>query len=128
MTSIKTLRTLLSLLPRECLTIRVPFRPYPRHWKRNQQKPQAISNIGDQLKTHRLKWRLRQVDVARRLGVHWVSVSNWERGATTPSRRMKLAIAVLLARPPVVTDTQSTSSVVPSTPAPREDLISLEAA
>src|SRR5438105_1220619 len=75
---------LLALCP---LHITVRQRPYPRHWKSKQLRTLRTS-IGEQIRKHRLELHWRQADVARKLGVTTVSISDWERGVTTPSRRM----------------------------------------
>jgi transcriptional regulator with XRE-family HTH domain len=53
-------------------------------------------SIGTQLKRRRLELHLFQADLAKRLGVSAVSVSNWERGAIQPSRRIRARIREFL--------------------------------
>jgi transcriptional regulator with XRE-family HTH domain len=43
---------------------------------------------GDQMKKHRLELHWLQADVAAQIKISSASVSNWERGITSPSRRM----------------------------------------
>jgi DNA-binding XRE family transcriptional regulator len=61
---------------------------YPPHWKAGQQLSKLPQSLGDQIRKHRLELHWLQSDFAKAVGVHVVSVSNWERGTSTPSRRM----------------------------------------
>ena len=36
-----------------------------------------------------MKWRMLQADLAKRLGISVVSISNWERGVTEPTQRIR---------------------------------------
>jgi transcriptional regulator with XRE-family HTH domain len=53
-------------------------------------------SLGDQIRKHRLELHWLQANLAKTIGVHAVSVSNWERGASTPSRRMMKRIQEFL--------------------------------
>src|ERR1022692_784384 len=70
--------------------------PYPRHWKSNQQIPLQPKTLGEEIKKHRLELHWLQADVAAKIGISSTSVSNWERGITSPSRRMKKRIREFL--------------------------------
>jgi transcriptional regulator with XRE-family HTH domain len=96
---IKNILLLLSLRP---VQISRPRRPYPRHWKLNQQIPLQPQTLGEQIKKHRLELRWLQTDVAAKIGISSASVSNWERGVISPSRRMKKRIQKFLEYAPAV--------------------------
>src|SRR5712671_2480680 len=87
----------ISLLLLRPVQIRVRRKPYPPHWKSNQRDPLLQGSIGKQIRKRRLEFHWLQEDVARKLGVSAVSISNWERGITTPSRRMTKRIQTFLA-------------------------------
>jgi transcriptional regulator with XRE-family HTH domain len=90
---------LLSLWP---VKISRQRRPFPRHWKSNQLLPSHLQTIGEQIKKHRLELHWLQSDVAAKIRVSVVSVSNWERGITLPSRKMTKRILEFLAYAPPV--------------------------
>jgi transcriptional regulator with XRE-family HTH domain len=56
--------------------------------------------LGDQIKKHRLGLRWLQRDAAKKIGTSSASVSNWERGITSPSRRMTNKIQEFLGYSP----------------------------
>src|SRR5579859_1487463 len=89
----KSICLVLSLCP---IQIKRQYRPYPRHWKSNQQIPVQPKSLGEQIKKHRLELRLRQKDVAAEIGISSVSLSSWERGVSLPSNRMKKKILKFL--------------------------------
>jgi DNA-binding XRE family transcriptional regulator len=74
----------------------VPYRPKPRHWKSNQQFAKEPRTVGEQIKKRRLEIGWFQRDVAAKIGISSASVSDWERGVTVPSRRMKKKIQEFL--------------------------------
>jgi transcriptional regulator with XRE-family HTH domain len=74
----------------------VPRVPYPPHWKPGQRLSKSPQSLGDQIRKHRLELHWLQADLAKAVGVYVVSVSNWERGASTPSRRLIKRIQVFL--------------------------------
>jgi len=94
---IKHILRLLSLGP---VQISRPRRPYPRHWKSNQRIPLQPQTIGEQIKKHRLELHWLQTEVAAMLGVSSAPVSDWERGITSPSRRMTNKIREFLGYTP----------------------------
>ena len=96
---IKNILLLLSLCPVQISRSR---RPYPRHWKLNQRIPLQPQTPGEQIKTHRLELHWLQTDVAAKIGISSASVSNWERGITSPSRRMTKKIREFLDYTPPV--------------------------
>ena len=96
---IKNILLLLSLCP---FQISRTCRPYPPHWKSNQRIPLQPQTLGEQIKTHRLKLHWLQTDVAAKIGISSASVSNWERGVTSPSRRMTKKIREFLGYTPPV--------------------------
>ena len=79
--------------------ITIRRKAYPPHWKSNQQSTPVQESIGKQIRKHRLELHWLQADIARKLGVTTVSISNWERGIITPSRRMKKRIQNFLSHP-----------------------------
>jgi DNA-binding transcriptional regulator YiaG len=46
--------------------------------------PKQINNLGDEIRARRLDLDLMQKDVAHRLGICTETLSNWERGLTSP--------------------------------------------
>jgi transcriptional regulator with XRE-family HTH domain len=90
---LKNIRLLLSICP---LHISRPYRQLPRHWKSNQKAPAQPKTLGEQIKKHRLELSWLQRDVAAKIGISSTSVSNWERGVTSPSRRMTKKIQEFL--------------------------------
>ena len=84
------------LLSLQTVHIKVPRVPYPPHWKAGQRLSKLPQSLGDQIRKHRLELHLLQADLAKAIGVHVVSISNWERGASLPSRRMMKRIQVFL--------------------------------
>jgi transcriptional regulator with XRE-family HTH domain len=47
-----------------------------------------LDTLGEQLRKHRLELLWLQTDVTAKIGVSSASVSDWERGITSPSRRL----------------------------------------
>src|ERR1017187_7188813 len=90
---IKKILLLLSLCP---VHTSRPYWPYPRHWKSNQRILAQPQTLGEQIKIHRLELHWLQTDVAKKIGISSASVSNWERGITSPSRRMTKKIQEFL--------------------------------
>jgi len=90
---LKNIRLLLSLCP---FHISRPRHQFPPHWKSNQRVPTQPTTLGDQIKKHRLELHWLQTDVAAKIGISSTSVSNWERGITSPSRRMTKKIREFL--------------------------------
>ena len=84
------------LLSLQTVHIKVLRIRYPSHWRATTQTPASEKTIGSEFKRHRLSLHLLQSDVAKRLGVHVVSISNWERGVSQPSRAMRRKIRVFL--------------------------------
>jgi transcriptional regulator with XRE-family HTH domain len=82
---LKNIRLLLSLCP---FHISRPRHQFPPHWKSNQRVPAQPATLGDQIKKHRLELHWLQTDAAAKIRISSASISNWERGITTPSRRM----------------------------------------
>ena len=76
------------LLSLQTVHIKVPCISYPPHWKAGQRLSKSPQSLGGQIRKHRLELHWLQADLAKAIGVHVVSVSNWERGTPTPSRRM----------------------------------------
>jgi transcriptional regulator with XRE-family HTH domain len=62
----------------------------------NQRIPLQPQPLGGQIKRRRLELRWLQTDVAAKIGISSTSVSNWERGAKSPSRRMTKRIREFL--------------------------------
>ena len=93
---LKSIRRVLAIGP---VQIKVPWTPYHPHWRRSGQTVSNLSHsLGAQIKQQRLTLRLFQADLAKRLGVSVVSISNWERGVSQPSRRFRRRIRAFLAQ------------------------------
>jgi ribosome-binding protein aMBF1 (putative translation factor) len=91
-----SLENIARLLSLQRVHIRAARIPYPPHWKAGQRLSQPPQSLGDQIRKHRLKLHWLQADLAQAMGVHVVSISNWERGTSTPSRRMMKRIQEFL--------------------------------
>src|ERR1700686_103445 len=90
---IENILRLLSLSPVHTSRSRGPL---PRHWKSNQKYCLQPHTLGEQIRKHRLELRWLQTDVAAKIGVSSASVSDWERGITSPSHRMTKRIQEFL--------------------------------
>jgi transcriptional regulator with XRE-family HTH domain len=90
------LENIAHLLSIQTVHIKVSRIPYPRHWKAGQRLPTSHQSLGDQIRKHRLELHWLQADLAKAIGAHIVSISNWERGTSTPSRRMMKSIQKFL--------------------------------
>src|ERR1035437_2316063 len=84
------------LLSLQTVHINVPRIPYPPHWKAGQRLSESPQSLGYQIRKHRLELHWLQADLAKAIGVHIVSISNWERGSATPSRRLMKRIQKFL--------------------------------
>ncbi len=60
-----------------------------------QEKAQTAKNLGEALRSHRLRCKMTQEFVAETLGVSRQAVSKWESGAADPSTANLLALARL---------------------------------
>jgi len=74
---------------------------YPNRWKCTQVVPTEPKTIGEHIKKRRLALHLLQADLAMRLGVHWGSIQNWERGVSEPAIRHLPEIIKFLGYNPV---------------------------
>jgi DNA-binding XRE family transcriptional regulator len=83
--------------------IKVPRPHYPPHWRSGQRPFGPPESLGFQLRRRRLELHLLQADVAAALGVHTVSISNWERGVSQPSRQVRKQIREFLGLGSTVT-------------------------
>jgi DNA-binding XRE family transcriptional regulator len=90
---LKNICLLLSLCP---FQISRPRHLFPPHWKSNQRVPVQPMTLGEHIKKHRLELHWLQTDVAVKIGISSTSVSNWERGITSPSRKMTKKIQEFL--------------------------------
>ena len=84
------------LLSLQTVHIKVPRMPYPPHWKAGQRLSKPPQSLGDQIRKHRLELHWLQADLAKAIGVHAVSVSNWERRTSAPSRTVVKGIQGIL--------------------------------
>jgi DNA-binding XRE family transcriptional regulator len=82
------IENILSLLSLSPVRTSWPRPLFPPHWKSNQQIPFQPQTFGEEIKKHRLELHWFQTGVAVKFGISSTSVSNWERGITSPSRRM----------------------------------------
>jgi transcriptional regulator with XRE-family HTH domain len=95
--NLKNIRILLSLGPVHTST---PRHLFPPHWKSNQRIPVNPKTIGENIRRYRLELYWLQIDVAKKIGISSKSVSNWERGITSPSRGMTKKIQKFFNFPP----------------------------
>ena len=89
------IRLFLSLFP---VQIKYRYRPQPKYWKSDQKIPDHPKTLGKLIKKRRLELKLLQRDVAVQLGISSVSLSSWERGVVSPSRRFEKSILEFLQR------------------------------
>jgi transcriptional regulator with XRE-family HTH domain len=85
-----------------CIVAPIPLQP--KRWKCTQTVPNAPKTIGDHLKAKRLSLHLFQTNLARLIGVHKVSVQNWERNVGTPTPSQMPAIIRFLGYVPFTHD------------------------
>lgn len=87
----------ITLLPSlQPVHIQVPHIPYPPQWKAGRGLSRPPQSLGDRIRKHRLELHWLQAHLAKAIGVHVVSVCNWERGTATPFRRMTKTIQEFL--------------------------------
>jgi DNA-binding XRE family transcriptional regulator len=67
------------------LQIKALRQPYPDNWIPFQRFPDTTNTIGDHVRKHRIRLHLLQSELAKRLGVHRVSIQNWERNIYQPA-------------------------------------------
>src|ERR1035438_778091 len=70
------------------LQIKVLRSPYPRLWKCKQPVPKEVKTLGDHIRLCRLERHILQSDLANALGVHRISIQNWERNIYHPTTEM----------------------------------------
>jgi transcriptional regulator with XRE-family HTH domain len=84
--------------------------PCPDYWITTQTASTAPATLGEHLKRRRLELHRHQKEVAQRLGVHFESFKNWERGIAVPTVRYVPKIIEFLGYDP---------ELVPETPSRR---------
>ncbi len=90
------LKSILLFLSLQTVHIKVPRILYPPHWKSGQRLPKSPRSLGEQIRQHRLELHWLQADLAKAIGVHVVSISNWERETSNPSRTIRKRIQEFL--------------------------------
>ena len=63
-----------------------------------------MSTLGDHIRARRINLGLFQSAVAAQIGVHELTITNWERNATQPEVRYISAIVQFLGYNPLTTD------------------------
>ena len=63
--------------------------------------PKQINSFGDHLRARRLDLKLLQKQVADQIGVHELTITNWERNATVPEVRYMPAVIQFLGYSPL---------------------------
>jgi DNA-binding XRE family transcriptional regulator len=96
----KRQRTLYHALPFCHLQIKALRCPYPRLWKCTQAASIEPKTLGEHIKKRRLEIHLIQSQLAKRLGVHRVSVQNWERNIYQPTTELMPQIIEFLGYDP----------------------------
>jgi transcriptional regulator with XRE-family HTH domain len=71
------------------------IKPHPSHY------PKEINTLGDHIRSHRLDLKLLQKQVADQIGVHELTITNWEVNATDPEVRYMPAIIQFLGYNPL---------------------------
>jgi DNA-binding transcriptional regulator YiaG len=66
------------------------------------QYPNEINTLGDHIRTHRLDLKFLQKQVADQIGVHELTITNWEVNATVPEVRYMPAIIRFLGYDPLL--------------------------
>ena len=67
---------------------------------KSNRYPKEISTLGDHIRSRRLDLKLLQRQVAEQSGVDEITITNWERNATTPAIRYTPAIIQFLGYEP----------------------------
>lgn len=75
----------------------------PRPKSDNYRK--SLNSLGDHIRARRIDLGLFQSQVAEQIGVHELTVTNWERNATEPEVKYIPAIIRFLGHDPVVSGT-----------------------
>ena len=70
-------------------------KPNPAHY------PKQINTLGDHIRARRLDLKLLQKQVAAQIGVHEITISNWEGNAAVPAIRYMPAIIQFLGYDPL---------------------------
>jgi transcriptional regulator with XRE-family HTH domain len=68
---------------------------------RSSQYPKQINSLGDYIRTRRLDLKLLQKQLADQVGVHELTITNWEGNATVPEIRFMPAIIQFLGFDPL---------------------------
>jgi transcriptional regulator with XRE-family HTH domain len=105
------LENIARLLSLQTVHIKVPRTPYPPHWKSGQRFSKPPQSLGAQIRKRRLELHWLPADVGKAIGVHVVSVSNWERGTSTASRRMMKRIQTFLDYAPKLVPGSTTADL-----------------
>ena len=67
---------------------------------KSDRYPKQINTLGDHIRSRRLDLNLLQRQVAEQIGVDKITITNWERNATTPAIRYIPAIIEFLGYDP----------------------------
>jgi len=70
---------------------------------KSERYPKELKSLGDHIRTRRLDLKLLQEQVADQIGVHELTVTNWEVNATVPEVRYMPAIIQFLGYNPLNT-------------------------
>jgi transcriptional regulator with XRE-family HTH domain len=89
------------------LTVALPFCHIELRTARQKpaRYPKQINTLGDYIRARRLDLRLLQKQVADQIGVHELTITNWEVNATVPEVRYIPAIIQFLGYNPLPTAT-----------------------
>jgi transcriptional regulator with XRE-family HTH domain len=69
---------------------------------KSDRYPKEINTLGDHIRTRRLDLNLLQRQVGEQIGVDEITITNWERNATTPAIRYIPAIIQFLGYDPLL--------------------------
>jgi transcriptional regulator with XRE-family HTH domain len=83
------------------LQIKVLHRQAPDNWITTQTCVTNPKTLGEHLRKRRLELHLLQGQVAKRLGVHKMSIQNWELGLGKPKNKHIPAIVQFLGYKPI---------------------------
>src|ERR1039458_9382279 len=68
---------------------------------KSERYPKELNTLGDHIRTRRLDLKLLQKQVAAQIGVHEITISNWEGNAAVPAIRYTPAIIQFLGYDPL---------------------------
>jgi len=81
---------------------------------KSERYPKQMNTLGDHIRAHRIDLGLFQSAVAVQIGVHELTITNWERNATEPEVQYIPAIIRFLGYDPLAAGTSFSESLAAS--------------